>query len=249
MNLVVDNPNLSVILPVGCNAACEFCYWEKKTGLTPDRFKFVADSLPNIFQQVSITGGEPTTIGDRLHDYLKIARARFKKVVLNTNGYALIKDDFKFCDHVNISRHHWKDLNNWEIFRTNDVPDVYDLERQCSYGDVTLNCFLSDGFNDRSFIDNYISFAKEMGAKVAFRKYFNNLELLTDVDIDDTLINDHSCGACRHRIHLINGVQVTFKYSVQETYKASNGIYELILQGNGDLTFDWEGKNKLTYKE
>lgn len=249
MNLVVDNPNLSVILPVGCNAACEFCYWQKRTGLTPERFSFVANSLPDIFQQVSITGGEPTMLCNILQDYLLIAKDRFKKVVLNTNGFALEKDDFLFCDHVNISRHHWDDTENQKIFRTNFIPNVEKLQRLCSYGDVTLNCVLQDKFSDKQFIENYISFAKEMKAKVAFRKYFNNLELLVDIDTDDTLIGDHSCGACRHRKHIINGVEVTFKYSVQETYKASGGIYELILQGNGDLTFDWEGKNKLTYKE
>jgi molybdenum cofactor biosynthesis enzyme MoaA len=248
MKLAVDNPNLSVVMPVSCNANCDFCYWTRNTGLTADKFRFVANSLPEMFQQVSITGGEPT-MACNLQDFLRIARNRFKKVVLNTNGYSLLRTDFTFCDHVNISRHHWNDTKNRKVFKTDSVPDVYWLESLCSFGDVTLNCFLPDGFSSKSFIKNYIAFAKEMKAKVAFRKYFNNLDLLEAIDTDKTLISDHSCGACRHRKHIINGVEVTFKYSVPETYKVSGGIYELILQGNGDLTFDWAGKNKLTYKE
>ena len=80
MKLAVDNPNLSVILPVGCNARCEFCYWEPGVGLTPEKFKFVSDTLPkDTFEQCSITGGEPTLLPN-LIDYLKIAKDRFKKV-------------------------------------------------------------------------------------------------------------------------------------------------------------------------
>ena len=108
---------------------------------------------------------------------------------------------------------------------------------------------MSDGFSDKLFIEKYIEFAKSIGVKVAFRKYFNNLNLLTEVDTDDTLIGQHSCGACHHRWHKINGVDVTFKYSVQETSDAICGIYELILQSNGDLTYDWKGKQKLYYEE
>jgi molybdenum cofactor biosynthesis enzyme MoaA len=246
--LSVNNPNLSVIMPVGCNAKCEFCYWEKRCGLTADRFKFVADTLPEMFKQVSITGGEPT-LSNELIDYLKIARNRFDKVVLNTNGYKLNKSHFKFCDHINISRHHYDDKENIKVFRSRNIPNRYLLAKLCSYGDVTLNCVLPDGFKDVEFVNKYISFAKSIGAKVAFRKHFNNLDVLTEIDKDDTLINEHSCGACLHRTHIMNGVNVTFKYSVKETCEAIGGIYELILQSNGDLTFDWDGNNKLTYEE
>ena len=111
-----------------------------------------------------------------------------------------------------------------------------------------MHVILKDGLEDKEFIDNYIQFAKDCGAKVAFRKYFNNLNTLTEIDTDDTLEGEHSCGACLHRWHTIDGVNVTFKYSVKETFEHVDGIYELILQSNGDLTYDWNGNNKLTYK-
>ena len=247
MSLAVDNPNLSVILPVGCNAKCKFCYWEKGTGLTTDRFQFVANTLPQIFEQASITGGE-TTLSRDLVEYLKIAKRRFKKVVLNTNGYNLTKDHIELADFVNISRHHFDDNENEKVFGVSTVPNSVKLKEFCSYGDITLNCVIPDGFEDKEFIDNYIQFAKDCGAKVAFRKYFNNLNTLTEIDTDDTLEGEHSCGACLHRWHTIDGVNVTFKYSVKETFEHVDGIYELILQSNGDLTYDWNGNNKLTYK-
>lgn len=247
MELKVNNPNLSVILPVGCNAHCSFCYWEKETGLTPDRFKFIAESLPKpLFNQVSLTGGE-TTLSEDLTDYLKIAKENFSKVVLNTNGYKLTKEHIQLANHVNISRHHWLDEENDKVFKAKTI-DVDRLKELSSYGDITLNCVLPDGFYDMDFISNYITFAKEMKAKVAFRKYFNNLNKLP-VDTNDTLNWEHSCPACLHRNHTIDGADVTFKYSVQETSEAIDGIYELVLQANGSLTVDWAGKTKLEWKE
>ncbi len=248
MNLAVDNPNLSVVLPVGCNAKCEFCYWEKKTGLTTDRFDFVANSLPEMFEQCSITGGE-TTLSNDLITYINIAKKRFKKVVLNTNGFNLKKEHIQGVDYVNISRHHYLDSENEKVFGVDSVPNAEKIKELCSFGNVTLNCVIPDGFSDDKFVSKYIEFAKSCGAKVAFRKYFNNLDILTEIDKDETLIGEHRCGACLHRWHKINGVEVTYKYSVKETFEHSNGIYELILQSNGDLTFDWDGKNKLEYKE
>jgi molybdenum cofactor biosynthesis enzyme MoaA len=246
MELMVDNPNVSLIMPVGCNAKCDFCYWQKSSGITIERFKFIINTLPDFFKQISITGGEPT-LDDNLQEYLKLAKQRFDKVVLNTNGFKLKKEHFDYVDFVNISRHHYNDSENSNIFRTNSIPDEIKLKELCSYGNVTINCFLEDGFSDEFFINNYIKFAKSIGANVAFRKNFNNLSKLP-IDSDNTLISSHECPACLHRKHIINDVNVNFKYSVKETSEAINGIYELIIQSNGDLTFDWKGENKLIFK-
>ena len=249
MKLAVNNPNLSVIMPVGCNAKCNFCYWKKNEGLTLDRFKFICNTLPEIFKQCSITGGEPT-IHPFLIDFLKIAKNRFEKVVLNTNGFNLRKEHIENVNYINISRHHYDDIYNEAIFKTSSIPSKQQLKKLCSYGNITLNCFLPNDFKDYTFILKYISFAKELNAKVAFRKYYSDLNILIDIDKDDTLIGSHSCGACLHRWHKINDVDVTFKYSVNETSDHMNGnIYELILQSIGDLTFDWAGNKKLKYRE
>lgn len=246
MKLQVNNPNLSVILPVGCNAKCDFCYWEKGHGLTPTMFSDIISTLPPIFTQISITGGE-TTLSPDLLKYLKIARNRFNKVVLNTNGFDLQKEHFKYVDHVNISRHHYLDTENENVFKTSTIPTTSRLKELCSYGDVTLNCVLPDKFSNTDFVTAYIDYAKQLNAKVAFRKYFNNLDKLS-IDTDDTLIFEHKCPACLHRKHILNGVQVTYKYSVQETCDAIDGIYELVLQPNGDLSIDWAGMKKLVYE-
>lgn len=248
MKLAVYNPNLSVILPVACNAKCEFCYWKKQKGLDVARFDFVANSLPkDLFKQCSITGGEPTMLPNLLK-YLKIAKDRFDKVVLNTNGHKLTLEHLKAVDYVNISRHHYLDLENEKVFKTKRVPTAKELKELCARGNVTLNCFLPSDFKDKKFIMDYVSFAKELGAAgVAFRKYYENLDVLSEVDTNETLVKSHNCGACLHRSHLINDMEVVFKYSVKETFEHVSGVYELVLHPNGDLCFDWGGKNKLEY--
>jgi molybdenum cofactor biosynthesis enzyme MoaA len=241
MKLSVENPNFSVVMPVDCNADCNFCYWEKDVGLSFERFKEVAETLPMIFEQCSITGGEPTMQKD-LSKWIRVANKNFKKVVLNTNGAFLTKDLAMSVDHVNLSRHHYDELANMKIFGTATVPDASKIWELCQVTDVTLNCYLPDDFDDLTFIANYIKFAKHVGAKVAFRKNYSNLDILP-VDRDDTVISQHSCGACLHRYHKIADVDVTFKYSVPETHEHTGGIYELILQANGRLTYDWAGEN------
>ena len=161
MKLAVTNPNLTVVMPVGCNASCKFCYWESNSGLTHSRFKFIADTLPNMFKQCSITGGEPT-ISNELMSYVEIANSRFDKVVLNTNGYRLTKDIIEAVDHVNISRHHYEDHKNEQVFGTNTVPSIETIREYCRYGDITLNCVLPDGFNNVSFVNNYISMGRDI---------------------------------------------------------------------------------------
>ena len=49
MELMVDNPNVSLIMPVGCNAKCDFCYWQKSSNITIERFKFIINTLPSLF--------------------------------------------------------------------------------------------------------------------------------------------------------------------------------------------------------
>ena len=152
MKLSVVNPNLSVILPVGCNAKCDFCYWSPDFGLTTDRFEFISKTLPEAFNQVSITGGEPT-LHPLLIDYLNIARNRFDKIVLNTNGYKLTPKIANMVNHVNISRHHFSDEENNKIFNTIDIPTALDIKLLLKLtNNITLNCVLPDNFNNKEFI-------------------------------------------------------------------------------------------------
>ena len=84
MDIVVDNPNFSVVVPSGCDASCDFCFWEEKESLSKskflDRLQEVVDLLPYQFYQVSVTGGEPT-LCRWVKDILTILRDRFETMI------------------------------------------------------------------------------------------------------------------------------------------------------------------------
>jgi len=162
VNTVID-PNFSIIMPTGCNAKCSFCFWKPKKASRDWSQKLLQTlaKLPEQFWQISITGAEPTS------DFLLLAgtlrkikryKHKFPKVVLTTNGYKLAKflaDPKRYelfgqvVNHVNISRHHWKDDKNLLMFnaKPSSIPTQEELGELCSklntLGiDVNLNCVL-----------------------------------------------------------------------------------------------------------
>jgi organic radical activating enzyme len=162
-------PNFTAILPGPCQARCRFCV--EPEGPPPSSvqswsqaFVDTLDQLPEMFQTVSLSGGEPT-ISTALPAALNALRGlrrrrpdRLRRVVLTTNGGALhrVVDLLPGAvTHGNLSRHAADDADNQIVFgRTAStaperVPNrgdlaevVHDLaERGIP---VNLNCVYSD---------------------------------------------------------------------------------------------------------
>ena len=204
--------------------------------------------LPSEFQQCSITGGEPTTLS-WLPEILDTIRWRFKKIVLSTNGFNMTEEIIRKVDHINISRHHYGDTENFEKFGTNTVPNHNQLRSIAAMAevhakDVTLNCVLPTNFDDEEFINRYITFAKVSNVNaVCFRKEHSDLHLIpVEAKLTSKILEDGRCPACRKRVRTIRGMTTTWRYSVKEPSDVLTGVYELIMQPNGDLTSDWAGK-------
>jgi len=67
LNLINEEPNFSIIVPTGCNAHCDFCFWNRgHSEVDPveylNQLCETLDALPDDFEQCSITGGEPTML-------------------------------------------------------------------------------------------------------------------------------------------------------------------------------------------
>jgi len=257
MDIVVQDPNLSVVVPGGCNAHCDFCFWVEGDSLSITKFnkrlKEVADLLPDQFYQVSVTGGEPTLCAG-IKSVLKILRKRFEKVVFTTNGVALEPDMVKgLVDHVNISRHHWEDDVNSSIFNARGIPTTRDLKNICDEMnqvgiDVTLHAVLTDNISSKADVLRYIDYVKEVGASgVSFRKRHSVRSTKAPSALEKMFIKYNAiyfteCDVCRSKTQIINGVTVNWKSSSLEPSKGLNGIYELIMHPNGILTSDWEAE-------
>ena len=259
-NSTVSNPNFSIVMPGGCNGKCDFCFWEKtKTCKNyTEKLSEVLENLPEQFNQISITGGEPT-ISPYFENVLNIIdRDRYRKVVLTTNASNLSKVMNMLegrVDHVNISRHHFKDEINNSVFKT-QMPSSDSLKKMIrdlnKIGiDVTFSAVLNENLNTKKDIKEYIKFSKDCGAtKVFFRKQHGNLDpSKAEQSFENYKSEEFRCPVCRTKVQLIEGMNVEWKSSLIEPSNEINKIFELIFNENGKLTKDWEGKNIINYKE
>src|ERR1035437_603430 len=183
----IINPNFTIVMPGGCNAKCEFCFWkqDKTTKDYMERLKDTMDLLPSQFYMISISGGEPT-----ISPYFKkvlnsIDTERFTHRILTTNGTHLMKhiDIIKEkIQHINISRHHWDDEINAKIFECDTIPSSEHIskcvdELNKAGIDVTFSCVLTDEYiTTKEDIIKYVEYAKSCGAShIYLRKKHENL--------------------------------------------------------------------------
>lgn len=258
----MDNPNFTVITSGGCNAKCDFCTdpmnYRASDDYIPNLMK-VVNELPSNFNQVSVSGGEPTISPD-LEAVLLILRmsGRFKKTVLTTNGTFLhkhLKTISRYVDHLNVSRHGVGYDRNAEVFKNKQIPkdaSLVDSFRELNKNgvDVNLNWVYCKG-DQISFEDvvDYVDYAKSLGANCVTFRYdqANNSLDLTDLEMlfsDYKRVREGGCPVCRNHTILLNGFPVTFKASFEEPSNTIGDMYELIYHPSGKLTTDWEGKNE-----
>ena len=140
-NVIMDAiPSLRLYIKLTdfCNADCLFCANGNSKDFGNIDFKkleFVISYLKEkkLLHGISITGGEPMLNPDKMNDLLSMI---FKidpkmEVAISTNGFNL--DKFVGMDHVNdlesihISRHHYDDMVNREIFSSDSVASFDDI--------------------------------------------------------------------------------------------------------------------------
>lgn len=254
----IINPNFTIVMPGGCNAKCEFCFWKQDKTVKDymTKLKETMADLPTQFYMLSISGGEPT-ISSYLKDVLEsIDTEQFTHRILTTNATGLMKNmDIitKKIQHINISRHHWDDEINAKIFETDTVPSTEHII-ECVDAlnlagiDVTFSCVLTDEYIlTKEDIIEYVQYAKRCGAShIYLRKKHENLlphELEKEFGYSK-IVKSHDCPACRTRIQLIKGIDVHWKTSVLEPSDVmeENILFETIFNSNGTLTSDWHAK-------
>lgn len=121
-----------------CNANCKFC----ANGACTDfgkidlkKLEFVIRYLKenNRLHSISLTGGEPMINPDIVNDILNLIWNIDKKieVQISTNGLNLREianfDNPNNLESIHISRHHYDDSKNIEIFRTNKIGTTSDI--------------------------------------------------------------------------------------------------------------------------
>jgi organic radical activating enzyme len=260
-----QDPNFTIITSGGCNSFCSFCTDPYKRKASPDYLKNVEDvlfnRLPKHFDQISISGGEPT-LSPHLTQILGLIKLtnRFRKVVLTTNGAKLkqkIEVIAQGIDHLNVSRHAIGYSANTRVFGTTDIVTDSDLKACALYLnqhgiDVNLNHVYADKDKlDMDYVLQYIEYAKSVGATSVSFRYDQNENSLKQTYLealfeDWVRVNEGSCPVCRNHTVLVSGMPVVFKAAYAEPSKAIDDVYELIYGIDGKLTTDWDGKTEFT---
>ncbi len=141
-DLARPDPNFTILVPGGCNAKCDFCFWNADFGrIRPpadylNKLRHVLLNLPNSFSTVSVSGGEPS-VSKMLIPVLQVIEEvrrtrQYDRVVLTSNGSNMpVLESIAaegLIEHLNISRHHINDEKNEAIFKTKAVPTTKMLE-------------------------------------------------------------------------------------------------------------------------
>lgn len=268
------NYNFSIITPGGCSSKCGFCTdpfnekWSKDYLKNLTKIIF-SNELHSCFNQVSVTGGEPTQsplfreIMQLLYTDSMMYTPRFSKRVLTTNGWKLaehIDNVAEVFHHVNISRHSIGDEANFKVFGGKNIATDDEIKGYCSFlgkhgVDVNLNHVYSEADSfDIQYVKEYIKYAKLLNAtKVTFR-YDQNTNQMDKSVLESNVANEWKeveaggCPVCREACYLIDGMYVTFKNSCAEPTKQLKGeLYELIYHVDGVLYKDWS--KKYPYKQ
>lgn len=263
-----DNPNLTIVLPVNCNAECSFCSWrgsKQDTKTSPNFLVKLSDTisfLPSQFKQVTISGGEPS-LYERLEEVFQILNDKksITKVVFTTNGTNLVSLIHKrwfvdTVDFINISRHHHEEKKNDLVFETKTINnfEIGHIAQDLNLMGipVNFNCVLSKSIceaYDGNFVENFKNFAQEVGVNsITFRAdYFETTEPHYLEQCLGKPMNISSCEVCRKATYLRGGMSINFTNShIEPTDILGKGIlYEAVVQPNGDLTADWRGNIKI----
>lgn len=270
-NLIEKTPNFTIITSGGCAASCSFCtdpmnYKASDNYMSNLIDLILGNKIPVEFQQVSISGGEPTQSKD-LNSILSLLKSskRFKKVVMTTNGYKLLKfipNMIGVVDYINISRHDIGYDNNVKIFKTDKIATDDDIisaiEELSKYNiPVTLNHVYTDDDTEKmsiDYVDRFVKYAKELGATdICFRydQKNNSLEKTWFEDLfkDYKIIHEAGCPVCRSFSILYKGMVLKFKASFVEPSLTTNEVYELVYHVNGKLTTDWSGTVEFNLKD
>lgn len=262
----IEDPNFTIITTGGCNAKCDFCTDPMNVKPSPDYLgnlmNFISQ-VPAKYNQVSISGGEPTISPD-LSAVLTIVKFsnKFNKVVLTTNGTKLLENiDLisSTVNHVNISRHAVGYEANVEIFKNKSIINDEDLADACfklnkKGVDVNLNYVYSADSNVKySDAAAFVEYAKNIGANSVTFRYDQAENSLAETYLekmfsDHKKVNEGSCPVCRSHQILVSGIPVIFKASFVEPSKTIGAVYELIYHPSGRLTSDWSGEKDINFK-
>jgi len=176
----VDEEYVSLYLQTKfCNARCEFCDYHS-CGNEWNHEKYEEILLHLIervkIRKIGVTGGEPTLNWDNFVNISELSKkiSPDSELSLNTNGFNWEKfanhKIFGEYDYINLSRHHYDDTINNEIFKTDSLPTTENLKylvgKQTHNHQLQLRCnLIGEYINNKEEIFKYLDWANDIGIR------------------------------------------------------------------------------------
>lgn len=176
-----DEPyvNLFIQLDNRCNANCPFCVYhgEEVRGFDVEKLGRIIKYLSTEYHigKLNFTGGEPTIDLVKFREVVDCSKENIDwswkpEVTLNTNGLHLLDvlDYSDYFDCLGLSRHHYLDDVNREIFGCNNFADretIVEFQNHVENKNLLqLRCNAIKGYIDNSVeIEKYLNHAIDMG--------------------------------------------------------------------------------------
>ena len=189
--------DLYIVTTRQCNADCPFCIYNnadvKMDISIIEQLLFDLSKSCNI-GTIHFTGGEPTL---RIKDLIRvcdIAKHIFPnvKTSVNTNGLYLSElEGIYVLDNIALSRHHYNDNKNREIFKTSSIPNTKAILDFSDRSKLHLSCNLIRGYIDNETeIQRYLEYASKLGINdVGLVSLMKVNDFCKEQFIDDCQIN------------------------------------------------------------
>lgn len=181
--------NLYISITDVCLASCKFCNNNTKQKCTKSTHVLDLDKLAMVIKElkskvelnrISITGGEPLLDIPLLNKVINLIYeicGKNQAVTINTNGINIAKilelDNLDLLEGIHISRHHYNDKINDEIFgfKTAHLNEIKELNNKLKNKRLLrLNCLLIKDYIDSSqTAQEYLEMASQLDIfKVGF---------------------------------------------------------------------------------
>jgi molybdenum cofactor biosynthesis enzyme MoaA len=171
------NPTIDLYIRTKfCNAKCKFCiYADDASKYNEKKFVEILKEMTSKIKirKIAISGGEPTLYWNNFKNIINHAKewSPDSELSMNTDGFRLKKlfddPDYKLFDHIHISRHHWDDKINDEIFGTK-TPTGEELKEIASLGttdhQIQFRTNLIKGYIDtKEKVFEFLDWSNEVG--------------------------------------------------------------------------------------
>ena len=161
--------SLYVVMTRKCNTNCRFCEYHKGTSeIEVETLKKRIEELLTVCDITTIhfTGGEPSIELEKVKEICKYVKWINPLITtsMNTNGSRLKElEGIEELDNIALSRHHYEDGKNEEIFR-NKVCSTKDIECFKEKKKIHISCNLIKSYIDsKEEIKKYLDYVGKLG--------------------------------------------------------------------------------------